>query len=263
MEKLRKIFMILSLSTLGIACVMLIMGVFGLPIFSNDILLKILLTAGTLSVGSGVAINEIAVIKRKRVLGYVGLVLLSISVVLALILILTPLLSNPLVVRITAIISVSSIMFITIISQYSKLGSSNRVLQVFTYIAVVTLDVLICLLIAGVNIFEWPAMIEIFAVLCIVSVGLLIAINVVSSKMKNQQPEIIAKSNQENLQRQIDEDKMIISKAEYYTLKEENQRLKEQKVDEDKMIISKADYYSLKEENLKLKEELIKLKQSK
>ena len=67
MEKLKKTLTIVSLATLGIAVAMLIGAVFGLPVFKNHALLKILLTAATISVTSGMAINETAVIKRKRI----------------------------------------------------------------------------------------------------------------------------------------------------------------------------------------------------
>lgn len=257
MEKLKKSLVIVSLATLGIACAMLIAGIFGLKVFSDPIILKILLTVSTISVTAGVSINEISVIKRKKILGFIGLALLLASATLAIILFIVPtLFSNSTMVKTTSIVAVTSLVFITIISNYSKLESSMIGLQIFAYIVFIAVDIIISLLIAGVNVFAVPGMPQMFGVLCICAVGLMIALSVLSSKRK-----ATAITTEKHATIKVEDDKILISKAEYYTLKEENQKLKEQKIDEDKIIISKAEYYSLKEDNLKMKEELLKLKQ--
>ena len=257
MEKLKKALTIASLSALGIAIVLLIGGVFGLEIFSNKVLLKILLTAGTIAITSGMAINEIAVIKRKRILGFIGLALLLASAVLAIILFIVPsLFANTTLLRVTGSVALSSLLFVTIISYYSKLEGSIIGLQIAAYLVFIALDVMFTLMIWGVKVLTSTLMIEIFSVLCILAVGGMIALTVLSSKRK------ASMFDKEAREPKLADDKMIISKAEYYALKEENEKLKNNKVDEDKMLISKAEYYSLKEDNLKLKEEISQLKKA-
>ena len=257
MEKLKKVLTIVSLATLGVAIAMLIGAVFGLKVFKDPVLLKILLTAATISVTAGMAINETAVIKRKRVLGFVGLSLLLASATLAIIMFIFPKVYNNVdMQKATSIIAISSLLFVTVISYYSKLESSMLALQLVAYGVFLAFDVIVSLLICGVNVFLIGGMIQTFAVICIVAVGLMIALTVLSSKRKSS---VFDKDEKEP---KLADDKMIVSKAEYDALKEENEKLKEQKVDEDKMLISKAEYYSLKEENLKLKEELMQLKKA-
>ena len=261
MEKLKKIFVIISLSTLGIAVLMLIAGVFGLHVFTDVTLRKILLTDATICVASGLSINEMAVIKRKKILGFIGLGLLAVSTVLAILLFLIPTLyDNVVMVKVTSIFAVSSILLISIISHYSKLENYLLVLQIVAYAVFIALDVFISLLIAGVNILVINGMIHFFVILCILYVGFNIALAVLGSKRKSDLPAQTPVVQPAAANAEVDENKMLVSKAEYYNMKEEIDKLKNQKIDEDKMLISKAEYYSLKEENLKLKEELMQLK---
>ena len=110
--KTKKILMIVSLSALAVACIMLILAVFKLPIF-DGVPLRILLIVGTVAISCGIAINEVSVIKRKKILGYVGLGLLGISDIMALVIFCSKLLVTYSVLnRITGIGSISSVLFI-------------------------------------------------------------------------------------------------------------------------------------------------------
>lgn len=70
------------------------------------------------------------------------------------------------------------------------------------------------LLIGGYDLFKIDAMTEIFSVICVVAVGLLIALWILSSKKESQTNSI--------------DDKLYVKilKTEYEALKEENQKLK-------------------------------------
>lgn len=212
MDKTKKILMIVSLSALAVACIMLILAVFNVPIF-DGVPLRILLIVGTVAISCGIAINEVSVIKRKKILGYVGLGLLAISVVMALVIFCSKLLVTYSVFnRITGIVSISSVLFIIVISLYSKLGKSLLGLQIPTYASLIGFGIILALLIAGVEIFEVKGMIEIFIILVIVTVGLLIACSVISARRKNDTQEIpekdlitITKTEYENLKKQIED----------------------------------------------------------
>jgi len=164
MDKTKKILMIVSLSALAVACIMLILAVFKVPIF-DGVSLRILLIVGTIAISCGIAINEVSVIKRKKILGYVGLGLLGISVVMALVIFCSKLLVTYSVFnRITGIVSISSVLFIVVISLYSKLGRSLLGLQIPTYASLVGFGIFLALLIAGVQVFEVKGMLEVFII---------------------------------------------------------------------------------------------------
>ena len=218
MEKTKKILMITSLSALGISCLMLIIGVFQHAIFEG-VPLRFLLIFSTIAVSCGISISEVSIIKRKKILGYVGLSVLALSVLFALIIFCSPLLfQDNFFNRLTGIVSISSVLFIAIISIYSKLGKSLLGLQIPTYISLILLDILVSLWIGGVQIFEISGMLQVFIVLIIVCFGLLIASSVVSSKKKNS-VESGAK---------IKNNLITISKVEYENLLNENKQLKQQ-----------------------------------
>lgn len=218
MEKTKKALMIVSLSTLAICCIMLILAVFGVKIF-DGVPLRLLLIFATICVATGISINELAVISRKKVLGYVGVALLALSVLMAFVIFCSNLLVTENVFnRITGIVSVLSVTFIVIISIYSKLGKSLLGLQIPTYVAFGALAILLSLLIGGLDLFSAKGMTEIFVIICIVCFGLLVASTIIS-----------AKKNSGNIGNANSKAKTItISLQEYESLKEENKMLKEE-----------------------------------
>ena len=215
MEKLKKTLLILSLSGVGIAAVMLILAVFGVNIFVG-IPLRILLIISTVAVASGISINEIAVIKRKKFLGFIGLGLLALSTAFAIVIFCSNILEvGGVFVKITSITAIFSVMFIMIISYYSKLGKHVLAAQIPAYICLAAIDFVLSLTIAGVSVFKLPGIPHIFAILCIVAVALLISLAVVSSKMKSSEPVEKVRKNM-----------IWVSAEEYKNLKEENEKLK-------------------------------------
>lgn len=226
MKLTKKILTIISLSTLGLACLLLILAIFKVPVFKG-ILLRVLLISATLAVGCAFAISELNVIKRKKIVGWIGLSLLALSMLCAIIIFVTPLLVNENVFnRITGILSIFSVLFIIIISFKTKLENKMLALQIITYVVLSILVLILCLLIAGVDIFAVKGMLQVFGIVCVISVGLLIAVAVISAKTTDAEikPEI---------------GKFVkVSQEEYSYLKAENQALK-QKVAELEEKISK------------------------
>lgn len=218
MEKTKKALMIVSLSALLICCIMLILAVFGVEIF-DGVPLRLLLIFATICVATGISINELAVINRKKVLGFVGIGLLALSVLMAFVIFCSNLLVTENVLnRITGIVSVLSVTFIIIISIYSKLGKSLLGLQIPTYVAFGALAILLSLLIGGLHLFDIKGMLEVFIVLCIVCFGLLIASTIISAKKKSSNSDAVNSKAKT----------ITISLQEYESLKEENKVLKEE-----------------------------------
>lgn len=218
MEKTKKALMIVSLSALLICCIMLILAVFGVEIF-DGVPLRLLLIFATICVATGISINELAVINRKKVLGFIGIGLLALSVLMAFVIFCSNLLVTENVFnRITGIVSVLSVTFIIIISIYSKLEKSLLGLQIPTYVAFGALAILLSLLIGGLHLFDIKGMLEVFIVLGIVCFGLLIASTIISAKKKSSNVGTVNSKAKT----------ITISLQEYESLKEENKALKEE-----------------------------------
>lgn len=215
MNKTKKSLMIVSLVTLAISCLMLILAVFKVDVF-HGIALRFLLIFATTSLACAIAISEINIIERKRILGFIGLGLLALSVLMALVVFCSPLLFNYNVFnRITGIVAVLSVAFIAILSIYSKLEKSLLGLQIPTYVALGVLALMISILIGGFNLLEIKGMLEVLIIDAIVTVGLLIASSVIASKRKDgNKPETKQESELEML------------KTENLRLKQENEELK-------------------------------------
>lgn len=215
MNKTKKSLMIVSLITLAISCLMLILAVFKVDVF-HGIALRFLLIFATTSLACAIAISEINIIERKRILGFIGLGLLTLSVLMALVVFCSPLLFNYNVFnRITGIVAVLSVAFIAVLSIYSKLEKSLLGLQIPTYVALGVLALMISILIGGFNILEIKGMLEVLIIDAIVTVGLLIASSVIASKRKDgDKPETKQESELEML------------KTENLRLKQENEELK-------------------------------------
>lgn len=215
MNKTKKSLMIVSLVTLAISCLMLILAVFKVDVF-HGIALRFLLIFATTSLACAIAISEINIIERKRILGFIGLGLLTLSVLMALVVFCSPLLFNYNVFnRITGIVAVLSVAFIAILSIYSKLEKSLLGLQIPTYVALGVLALMISILIGGFNLLEIKGMLEVLIIDAIVTAGLLIASSVIASKRKDgNKPETKQESELEML------------KKENLRLKQENEELK-------------------------------------
>ena len=215
MNKTKKSLMIVSLVTLAISCLMLILAVFKVDVF-HGIALRFLLIFATTSLECAIAISEINIIERKRILGFIGLGLLALSVLMALVVFCSPLLFNYNVFnRITGIVAVLSVAFIAILSIYSKLEKSLLGLQIPTYVALGVLALMISILIGGFNLLEIKGMLEVLIIDAIVTAGLLIASSVIASKRKDgNKPETKQESELEML------------KTENLRLKQENEELK-------------------------------------
>lgn len=215
MNKTKKSLMIVSLVTLAISCMMLILAVFKVDVF-HGIALRFLLIFATTSLACAIAISEINIIERKRILGFIGLGLLTLSVLMALVVFCSPLLFNYNVFnRITGIVAVLSVAFIAVLSIYSKLEKSLLGLQIPTYVALGVLALMISILIGGFNLLEIKGMLEVLIIDAIVTVGLLIASSVIASKRKDG-----------NKLETKQESELEMLKTENLRLKQENEELK-------------------------------------
>lgn len=224
MKKLTKYLMIVSLICLAVSCGLLVGAVFGLPVFEDKMLLKVLLIFSTFAIAGGLAIGEINVYQKNKILGIISLSLLSVSVLLAII---SLFVEWGVFTKITIVVSLVSVLFCFIVSFYTKLGKSLLALQICTYVALTLLDIFLILLTCDVAIFETKGMLEVFIILIIASIGLCIATKVVSSRKKDT-PIIENKRELETLKLQVEsltkENETLRQQIDI--LKQENEKLK-------------------------------------
>ena len=223
MERIRKTLLALSIGTLVVACIMLVLAVFRVKIFEG-IPLRILLCLATISIASGLALSDLVILKRNKILGIVGLCLLVLSTLLALICFCTNLVvSAPTYNRIAGIMAVLSVAYTMALVVYSRLGKHILGLQIITYFAMAVLTVFIVLIIAGQPILKQAGMFESFIITCFVCVGTFLSCYFIGAKMKDASVEMtkmgikmvkIEQSELESLKNQLE------------TLKKENETLK-------------------------------------
>ncbi|MGN1222122.1 MAG: hypothetical protein ACI4TT_02705, partial [Christensenellales bacterium] len=121
------------------------------------------------------------------VLGFVSLGFLSLSVLLALISFCTPLFEVETFNRITGVVALLSVLMAIIVSLNTKLDKKLLPLQIVTYALLSIVTLMIILLVCGVSLFDIDGMAQVFGVLCVLTVGLLIATIVVSTKKQGDE----------------------------------------------------------------------------
>ena len=217
MERTKKILLISSLISLCITCLFFILAIFEVKVF-DGIWLRFLLIFASLCVGCGFLVNELNILKRNKILGIISISFLGVSIFFALIIFCTPLFDEGSVFNtITVIIALFSTFFMIVISLVTKLERKLLILQISTYVILFLLEILISILIAGYPLFNVNAMTEIFSVVCVISVGLLIALWILSTKKSSTNESL--NNSQEFIK---------VLKSDYENLIEENKKLKKQ-----------------------------------
>lgn len=116
----------------------------------------------------------------------------------------------------TIIISVTTILFIIIVSASIKLGNRHRVLQGITFGLITVLDIIIAIAVFGVPVFELAGFVQIFVVACLVVFALLCTLGILGKKSLEPEPKTQEKGF------------VKISVDEYESLKAEIKKLKEE-----------------------------------
>lgn len=216
MKTAKKVLTTVSLATMSFAVAMLIGGVFGLKIFSNQILLNMLLSFATVSLASAFAISSLNLIKKQKTVSIISLILLFICLVFALIIYWSNFQIPAWFGKSTIIISVTTILFIIIVSASIKLGNRHRVLQGITFGLITVLDIIIAIAVFGVPVFELAGFVQIFVVACLVVFALLCTLGILGKKSLEPEPKTQEKGF------------VKISVDEYESLKAEIKKLKEE-----------------------------------
>lgn len=202
-----------TLGLVGVATLMALLGIFGVPVFKG-VGLQILFTVVTLAVVALLLLNTAELIERKNVVAYISLGLLALSAVLFLIIIWGKLFVVDTFGRITVTISMVSVVFNIITANALKLGKRYLVVQLIEYALLAVIVVLITITIFDGKFarlgsaYFWASVVVAFAM------G--IAVSVFAKKVAS---EGYAASK-------VKEGYIQVSKEEYDKLVAENQELK-------------------------------------
>jgi cell division protein FtsB len=225
MKITKKTLLITSLCSLAAACILLILAIFGVKVFEGA-MLRVLLIASTLAVGCGIANFELNVLEKRKVLGIVSISLLGLSVLLALIIFCTPIfVIDNWFNRITGVVAIFSVLFAVITSLNTKMERRCLPLQIVTYAIASVTTLLIALMICSVKILSVKVLSQIFWVLCVLTVGLLVAVLVVSGKRQEPKSQKVVSAKQIDNTLKAENESL---KEQIELLKAENQMLKEQ-----------------------------------
>jgi len=223
MRNTKKFLTITSLVSLSIVFLMLIAAIFKVKIFEG-ILLQVLLSMAIITFASAFSLSALGFINEKKTLSRVCIYSLLIVAFLGLIITWFKIDFKNWFVKITLILGILTIFFNIIAAQYIKLDKRYKVLQVTTYVFVAILDVLLTILICGVDIFKIPGMQQAFAVICVIDVALLCALSILARKTKAVETSSFGKDKDNIVKIKLSEYNSLIEKIE--KLEKENQELK-------------------------------------
>lgn len=221
MEKAKKILTYIALATMGISVFMLILAIFGVKIFDLDgVLFKILLSFATIAVASAFSINALNILKTQKIIPYISLGLLSLCSLFGFIVYWTNF-ELGVFNTITGVLAIATVFFCIIVSLNNKNQKRFFALQIITYIVICIVDIILSLLICGVEVFNAiPS--EIFWVACLVAFGLLCTLAILGKKKNGEV---------------IDDKKYIrVDKTEYESLKNRLQELEEENAELKKQL---------------------------
>ena len=225
MKLAKKILAIISIACVVICVGLLIGAIFGLPAFEAPVL-NILLCFAVVGVGAFMAIGSVEIFNKNKIVSIVTLSLLGSLGLFALIVFISNFKTPDIFNRITGILAIGTVFFNIIVSNYIKLRKNYFVLQIITYVAICIIDILLTILICGVQIFEVPFMPQLFGVLCLVTFALICTVLILASRIRK-----VATTDEDTRKAK---NTVTISKQEYEDLlnkikllEEENAKLKQ------------------------------------
>lgn len=164
---------------------MLIMAIFGLKTFEMP-LLALLFTLITISVACAFAISAYSLLKKNKVVPMISLVLLAIVSIMGIITYWAQFNVPEIFGKSTAILAIATVLFNIMVSYAIKLGKRQLPIQIITYALIIITDIILTLLILGVNVFSVPGMIEAFAVICLLDLGFMLALVILNKRTYNE-----------------------------------------------------------------------------
>lgn len=215
-NKTRKILTIVALSTMGLAVAMLIGGIFGLKVFEG-LLLKFMLSFAAIALASAFSITSLNVLKNQKIISYICLGLLGLSLLFALIVFWIGFKASVTFNRITSILAIATVLFCIIVSLNDKIQKRFMAIQIITYSVIALIDIVLTLLIVGVKVFKVSGLSAVFFAVCLVAFALLCTLSILGKKKDETVSEAFIKVKKVEYDALLEKVKL---------LEEENKRLK-------------------------------------
>lgn len=211
-KKIKKVLSIVAISAIGAAILfficLLASCMFGenKKIFANEITWRILVNLLIVGSASALLITAIQGMKDFKIFAGVEAVILIITSLLAIVLFSTNLNQNILFVKVVLCFLVVSVALDVIVGIEQKALGQLKTLRAVTYIPLLIVAIILLLTILGVVVNLWKStlFIFVFVVLCLVFLGLWIAVSVMSKSVTKEEKTTETKV-----------DKVTISKEEY------------------------------------------------
>jgi len=217
LNNIKKILTIVTITSIAIPILLLIGAIFGLEVFSG-FTLKLILSLATIAIAGAFSINAVNIYNKKQNISIICLALLGLSTILGIIIywsdFTTALVFNNLVI----VLAMATVLFCIIVSMHIKLQKKHLPIQIITYCLIIIIDIMLTLIVFGIDLLSIDGLSQIFWVLCLVTFALLCTTAVLSKKSINEPTNTI-----EN------DDKYIkITKKEYENLKNRIKELENQ-----------------------------------
>ena len=193
---------IASIAGVGVIVLMLILSLLikNLKLFEEDFVQGIFLSVVVITAAVYFCSNALSIIKQRKILAYISLGLLGLSLILALICFWymwgVPLYNkevgklardvNEGFGKFTGIMAIFTILFVIIVNSYTKLGKKLLPFQIITYVFVLTIDIILTLAIMGVEVFKNSGFVTIFVILCLITFALMCVVNILAAKHYRQ-----------------------------------------------------------------------------
>ena len=180
MKTAKKVLSILSLTTMGLAVLMLIWSIFGdIDKILTGIGSSFLLTFSAIAICSAFLITSLNYFNRNKALSITSLTLNSVLMVLFIIAAWVGIKS--LFGKFILVLAITTIFFNIMVSTGIKLSKRYKGLQITNYILIIAIDVSLILTIFGWNVIKLMGW-QIFTLLCLCAFGTLLALGILARK---------------------------------------------------------------------------------
>lgn len=181
MKYAKKTLLGVALVSIAVVVLLLIAGIFGVKSFQRP-LNQILMTAITLAVGSILALGALGFFDDNQLISIIDLSLLGISVAMFIVFYIRGFKMNEVYFKITGIVAIISVIFNFIVSAGAKLKKQFLYLQIASAVDLAVMGLTLIMSILGHYWLKNGTYLKIFCVICIIELGLILAITALGKK---------------------------------------------------------------------------------
>lgn len=195
-KKSKKILTVISIVSLSISITLLISAIFGVDLFKKGPLEYFFLSLVTICASSFFMIKSLTIALSRKIVSIITIILLIFSTIGGIIIYWTGMDKSITFNKIVGVLAIATVLFITIVSTYIKLDRLYLVLQIVTYCTTIIVDIILSLIICGVDVLENETVEKLFFALLLIAFALLGIINIIAVKSINNEKYIRIKEEE-------------------------------------------------------------------